>query len=84
MFSMDLAAGSWRRPTVAGIDRGRGTDLAETRHSPCTGGKAPHGKHQGAVAVGGVAVGGVEEECRRAKRRHDRDRRRRFAGAPRA
>ena len=31
----------------AGIDRGWGTDLAETRHPPCTGGEAPHGKRQG-------------------------------------
>ena len=36
-----------------GIDRGWGTDLAKTRHPPCTGGEAPHGQASGgAVAVG--------------------------------
>ena len=49
---MPIATIRSKIPARAGIDRGRGTDLAETRHSPCTGGEAPHGKHQGAVAVG--------------------------------
>ena len=41
----------------AGIDRGWGTDLAETRHPPCTGGEAPHGKRQGVPLRSGTRPG---------------------------
>ena len=45
----------------AGIDRGWGTDLAETRHPPCTGGEAPHGKRQGVPLRSGTRSGTTPE-----------------------
>ena len=45
----------------AGVDRGWVTDLAETRHPPCTGGEAPHGKRQGVPLRSGTRSGTTPE-----------------------